>query len=140
MQTGWTYTAVNDDGTKREHKWQCETCDGRWKSKKGGSRAVKVMLPSRNKKAEPFMAFMVLDAPPPDLWETHVKRRIEYYQKFEGQDPLRDKMPTFAESTHYAQRLRVEGEASNAMWRALIGPDSEENVSKFQEIMARLRG
>jgi hypothetical protein len=139
MQSGWSYTTKNEDGTTRQHKWQCQACAGNWMGKKGGSRAVQGILPS-NTKAEPFKFFLVLDEPPQDLWEQHVKRRLEYYTKFEGTDPLRDRLPSLEDSKHYAQRLRAEGEASVAMWMALIGPNSEENVSKLDAALAKIRG
>ena len=99
---------------------------------------VKGILPSKDK-AEPFLFMLVLDEPPQQLWNEHLKRRIEYYKKFEGTEPLRDKMPTYTESRHYAQRLRADGEASKAIWEALIGRKSEEDLDKVAGIIQKLK-
>ena len=78
---------------------------------------------------------MILDAPPTDLWERHVKERIRFYQRYEAVAPLRDWHIAYDPNAENAPRLQAKGPMSNEIWDAILGAQSLEDFERMNEIV-----
>ena len=71
-----------------------------------------------------------------DAWS---KSRIEFYMRFEPNEPLRDEPPTTSPRLA-TQRLRLEGVGSDLLWIAVLGsPDAQltANLEKLYDNMKK---
>ena len=73
--------------------------------------------------------------PPQKEWNAWSKSRIEFYMRFEPNEPLRDEPPT-TNPRLANQRLRLEGMGSDLLWIAVLGsPDAQltANLEKLYD-------
>ena len=69
-----------------------------------------------------------LDEPAHALLDSWKKERIEYYKRFEGVEPLRNKGITLPADGDLTSILKLEGAASDAFWMALYMEDSVTSI------------
>ena len=79
---------------------------------------------------------LIMDPPPQDLHNRWTKERVEYYKRFEPNEPRRNEAPIRPEGG--TRRICLEGEESNMVWTAIMTGNSEQVISEFDTVMKDL--
>ena len=126
-RSDWHHSQRSGQGPK--NIWQCTRCLGDWMKGRHGTMMVVVITGK-------WVMNLVLDSPPQDILQKWVKERIEYYERMEPCDTMRDEMPV-STPEQFKYRLELQGELSNAMWGILMGKhdDDDGQVAAFREII-----
>jgi hypothetical protein len=104
------------------NKYECPACLVNWDRSKGGTRWMKISNSCG------ISLILELDEPAHALLDSWKKERIEYYKRFEGVEPLRNKGVTLPADGDLTSILKLEGAASDAFWMALYMEDSVTSI------------
>lgn len=107
----WLYY-TREGKSKAKHAWTCIDCKKLWK-RTHGSRFV--ILSDGHTALQ-----LILDEPPQREHIRWTKERIQWYKRYAPNAARHDATPLLPDNS-FAERLAFEDEASNNIWKALLG-------------------
>ena len=136
----WNLTIRSKGAKNGRHGWACQHCAAYWSGKKEGSRMLTISDEQGAK--GPSMTIQVICKEPPQTeWNAWAKSRIEFYKRFEPNEPLRDE-PALTCPRLANQRVRLEGLSSDLLWTAILGnPDTQlmANLEKLYDSINQIK-
>ena len=128
--TGWEHIIRDSKSAVKKHGrngWMCHYCSQAWGLTETGARFVQIYCKG-------MVLQLILDNPPPEVYNRWAKERVEFYERFEPTAPRRDEYPIMPEEGS-VNRIACTGKDSRSIWELLLTNSSKELQETLDQLV-----